>query len=365
MADAENVSPLEKKIIRQVEYYFGDFNLPRDKFLSEETKVDDGWVTMETMMKFKRLADLSKDQAEIVAAIKKSKAGLMSVSDDGVKIRRDPAIPLPENTEESRKLLEARTVYAKGFDKENTTLDELIDHFNETNSNVVSVQMRNWADKKGKEKTWHFKGSIFITFKTSEAATEFVENKEFKYKDHPLEIKFQKDYFEGKAKENEARKRGKTNKSNDTVKVEVKEEKVDPKDEITLPKGATLKITGLGGEITREDIKEVLKEKFDVNIDKDKGDIAFVTYEKGELEAKIRFRVENFAKPVAEKWAGMDEKIEIQGATIVGSLLEGDEEEKFLADSVQDLKNRRNKNRHGHKRRGGGHHGHGGKRGRR
>merc|ERR1719228_2280761 len=223
-------------------------------------------------MKFKRLADLSKDQAEIVAAIKKSKAGLMAVSDDDVKIRRDPAIPLPENTEESRKLLEARTVYAKGFDKENTTLDELIDHFNETNSNVVSVQMRNWA-----------------------------ENKEFKYKDHPLEIKFQKDYFEGKAKENEARKRGKTNKSNDTVKVEVKEEKVDPKDEITLPKGATLKITGLGGEITREDIKEVLKEKFDVNIDKDKGDIAFVTYEKGELEAKIRFRVENFAKPVVEK----------------------------------------------------------------
>ena len=28
----------------QVEYYFGDFNLPRDKFLQEETKSDDGWV---------------------------------------------------------------------------------------------------------------------------------------------------------------------------------------------------------------------------------------------------------------------------------------------------------------------------------
>jgi len=365
MADAENVSPQEKKIIRQVEYYFGDFNFPRDKFLTEEAKVDEGWVTMETMMKFKRLADLSKDKAEIVAAIKKSKAGLMAVSEDDSKIRRDPAIPLPENTEESRKLLEARTVYAKGFDKENTTLDELLDHFNETNPNVVSIQMRNWSDKKGKEKTWHFKGSVFITFKTGEAATEFVESKDFKYKDNPLVIKFQKDYFEEKSKENEARKRGKSFKGKDSVKTEaVKEEKVEPKDDITLPKGATLKLTGLGGEITREDIKEVLQEKFDVNIDKDKGDIAFVTYEKGESEAKIRFRVENFAKPVAEKWLGLDEKVEIKGAAIVASLLEGEEEEKFLADSVQDLRNRRNKNR-GHKRRGGGHHGHGGKRGRR
>merc|ERR1719154_454209 len=108
-------------------------------------------------MKFKRLADLSTDKAEIVAAIKKSKAGLIAVAEDNSKIRRDPAIPLPENTEESRKLLEARTVYAKGFDKENTTLDELLDYFNETNPNVVSIQMRNWADKKGKQKVWHFK----------------------------------------------------------------------------------------------------------------------------------------------------------------------------------------------------------------
>merc|ERR1719220_1596445 len=39
-------------------------------------------------MKFKRLADLSKDKAEIVAAIKKSKAGLIAVSEDASKIRR-------------------------------------------------------------------------------------------------------------------------------------------------------------------------------------------------------------------------------------------------------------------------------------
>jgi len=361
MADTENIPPKDKKIIRQVEYYFGDFNLPRDKFLNEEIKNDDGWVSMDVMLKFKRLAELSQDKAEIVEALKKSKANLMKISEDGLKIRRDPAIPLPENTEESRKLLEARTVYAKGFNKENTTLDELIDYFNETNSNVVSIQMRNWADKKGKEKVWHFKGSVFITFKTEDSAREFVEQKDFKYKDCLLEIKFQKQYFEDKSKENELRKKNKGINKGKEVKEEVKAEPAE--EEFKLPKGATLKLTGLGGDVTREDIKEVLKEKFGVNIDKDTGEIAFITYEKGEAEAKIRFKLEDAAKPIAKKWEET-EKVEIKSFVVDGSLLQGEEEDKFLAESVQDLKNRRNKNR-GHKRRGGGHHGHGGKRGRR
>ena len=73
-----------------------------------------------------------------------------------------------------------------------------------------------------------------------------------------------------------------------------------------MPKGSVLKLTGLGGDITREDIKEVncaiflrekylhglglqvLKDQCSVNIDKDGGDIAFITYEKGEAEAKVR-----------------------------------------------------------------------------
>ncbi len=31
--NGDAASPLEKRIIRQIEYYFGDYNLPRDKFL--------------------------------------------------------------------------------------------------------------------------------------------------------------------------------------------------------------------------------------------------------------------------------------------------------------------------------------------
>ena len=85
----------------------------------------------------------------------------------------------------------------------------------------------------------------------------------------------------------------------------------------------------------------MLKDQCGVNIDKDTGDIAFITYEKGEAEAKvglieflttsyrfyyllslqIRFKVLDAAKAPAAAWMAK-EKIEIKGLTVVGSILE-------------------------------------------
>ena len=52
---------------------------------------------------------------------------------------------------------------------------------------------------------WKFKGSIFLTFKTEDAAKTFVA-KEEKYKEETLLKKFQKDYLEEKRKEMEEKK---------------------------------------------------------------------------------------------------------------------------------------------------------------
>ena len=49
-----------------------------------------------------------------MAALKKSETGLMEVSEENEKIRRSPSNPLPENTDEAKKALQARTAYAKG-----------------------------------------------------------------------------------------------------------------------------------------------------------------------------------------------------------------------------------------------------------
>lgn len=100
---------LEEKIIKQIEYYFGDINLSRDKFLQEKIKEDEGWVTLEVLLTFKRLASLTTDPEVIASAIEKSENKLVVVSEDRKKLRRNPDKPIPEFDENRKKELMKRT----------------------------------------------------------------------------------------------------------------------------------------------------------------------------------------------------------------------------------------------------------------
>ena len=81
----------------QVEYYFGDFNLPRDKFLQEQLKDnEEGWVGIDVMLKFQRLNKISDNGEAILKALDQVKEKLIEVDLENKKIRRNPEIPLPE-----------------------------------------------------------------------------------------------------------------------------------------------------------------------------------------------------------------------------------------------------------------------------
>ena len=66
-------------------------------------------ISLETMLKFNRLAKISDDTAKIADALVDSK--LIEVSDDKTKIRRSLDVPLPENTLEYWQEIKTRTVY--------------------------------------------------------------------------------------------------------------------------------------------------------------------------------------------------------------------------------------------------------------
>ena len=102
-------SQLEQDIITQIEYYFGDINLYRDNFLKERIKQDDGWVPLEVLLTFKRLAALSTDPEIIANAVEKSEKKLVIVNDDRKKLKRSPEFPLPEFNDERKKELTSRT----------------------------------------------------------------------------------------------------------------------------------------------------------------------------------------------------------------------------------------------------------------
>ena len=362
------LSDTESKIIRQIEYYFGDYNLSRDKFLKDIIKSDEGWVPIDTMLKFERLSKISLDSKAILSSIKKSESGLMEVDDEKEKIRRCPNKPLPEE-EEILKEYTKRSVYVKGFEKEKTTLDDLLDYFTK-HDNVANLCMRNWSDKRDKSKK-NFKGSIIVTFNDRESAEKFLALESVKNPaGEELVRKWQEDYneekkieFEEKKKKNQEHKFGAKKVKELVEKTESAAESQEKKpEENLLPKGAVLYLENLNETTTREILRAKLEEEFEVGFK----DIAFIYFNKGEPNASLRFKEEDAAKNLVTKIAqslvkveGEEtaKKFEINGVEVQFSALEGEKETAFLSKCLADMThsrgNGRGGGRGGHKRRGG------------
>ncbi|XP_022723308.1 la-related protein 6A-like [Durio zibethinus] len=86
---------LKNKIIKQVEYYFSDENLPTDKFMTSLVKKNkEGFVPISVISSFRKMKKLSRNYPSIVAALRES--SLLVVSSDGKKVKRRNPLPFME-----------------------------------------------------------------------------------------------------------------------------------------------------------------------------------------------------------------------------------------------------------------------------
>jgi lupus La protein len=162
-ADQRNEdSVLHSKLVKQMQFYFNDSNLPRDKFLLEKIRSNpDGWVSVELIASFGRMKALTADLKLVQEAIRASEP-LLELNSDGTMVRR--RLPLDSSRDNT-----ACTVYMKGFPVE-TTLEDLESFLHPLFPGaILSIMMR-----RIKEEPRHFKGSIFIDFTTPEAASKAV-----------------------------------------------------------------------------------------------------------------------------------------------------------------------------------------------
>ncbi|KAL8130398.1 hypothetical protein V2J09_019553 [Rumex salicifolius] len=103
LQSAESIEDLRAKIVKQVEYYFSDENLPNDKFLLKHIKKDKvGYVSIGLISSFRKIKKLTKDTAVIIEALKES--SLLVVSPDEKKVRRLHPLPLGEFKDPNPKL---------------------------------------------------------------------------------------------------------------------------------------------------------------------------------------------------------------------------------------------------------------------
>ncbi|MEM7230123.1 MAG: hypothetical protein AAF432_15050, partial [Planctomycetota bacterium] len=151
---------------KQVEYYFSDSNLPRDKFLRAKTEEDpQGFVPISVLLTFNRLKALDATEKSIADALRSS--SLLSLNEQATSVRR--ISPLPEKS-----LFKTRAVFAKGWTAggPEPSIEDINKLFSPSGS-VLSVQIRRW---KGDDGNLHFKGSIFVEMDFSEAAERVVRS---------------------------------------------------------------------------------------------------------------------------------------------------------------------------------------------
>lgn len=188
---------LESKIIRQVEFYFGDYNLPKDRFINSVMEKNSNWMPITTLMTFKRLNSLTKDPDVVLKALEMSRNCLIKVDLQNKRIRRDPKFPPPELNEDRKIELGQRTVFVGGFDKRNTSLDEIIDFF-ENGYGVVNISKRVTRSDDNESM-----GSVFVTFATKAASDDFL-TKIINFNGRRLVTKSQQDFFATKVEYNDS-----------------------------------------------------------------------------------------------------------------------------------------------------------------
>ena len=178
---------MDAKILKQVEFYFGDANLPRDKFLKETIEKNNGWVPIATIASFSRMKAISEDLDLITKALS-GESSLIELDEEQKNVRRKVSLPEDLN-------VVARSVIAEGFPKE-MTLDEIIEFLGKFAS-VEAVRMQR---ERNEDKA--FRGTALVVLKTEEDVEKLVNP------ESPITVEGVEKPLSFKKKEDKKRKEG-------------------------------------------------------------------------------------------------------------------------------------------------------------
>ncbi|XP_044722008.1 la domain-containing protein [Hirsutella rhossiliensis] len=177
-------------IRKQVEFYFGDWNFPQDKFMWETCEgMANKPMPISKIHSFKRMRSFQPYSA-IVAALRDSKTLDVEGEEGEETVKRKVAYkPMAEG----RLKVESSTVYVKGFGDENPDTQFDLESFFAKFGEIKGLKLRRTNEGL-------FKGSVFVTFPDEEAAKKFVElDPAPTYKEHELKIMSKRDYCEEKS----------------------------------------------------------------------------------------------------------------------------------------------------------------------
>lgn len=123
-----------EEIVQQVEFYFSNANITKDKFLLKHVKRNkEGFVSLKLISSFKRVKHLSKDWRQVAYAVEK-KSTKLEVNDLKTKVRRLESLPEYDETTPSR------TVVVLNLPIERPTIEAVAEMFS-TCGEIVLVRI--------------------------------------------------------------------------------------------------------------------------------------------------------------------------------------------------------------------------------
>lgn len=182
-----------KQCLKQVEFYFSEFNLPYDKFLRMTAEKNDGWVPITTIATFNRMKKF-RPVDKVVELLRTSK--ILEVSEDGENVRRTEPLDL-EGAKNARLEQNKRTLAVMNFPHENVTdmteLQEKLEEFFNKISQINQVRLRRDHSKK-------FNGTAIVEFKDMAESENFLKTyagedaESLSYENRKLEVVTKKQF---------------------------------------------------------------------------------------------------------------------------------------------------------------------------
>lgn len=177
---------LKNRIAKQIDYYFSDVNLAKDKFMKEQLEQNGNSISLYILSTFNRLAQLTKVENVIIEALKDYNSDYMELDAEKKIIRRKKPIPDTDFLKE----LEARTVHVSGF-PDSVNFEDL-HRYCSNHGEVESLSMRKHY------KTKQFKGCIHVVFKSDSSAKKILEGEALVFKDRELRRESMDEYHKRK-----------------------------------------------------------------------------------------------------------------------------------------------------------------------
>ncbi|CAO2825918.1 unnamed protein product [Amaranthus hypochondriacus] len=203
-----------KEVIRQVEFYFSDSNLPRDNFLMTTiNNNEDGLVSLDLICSFAKMRgylklgdikpeEVSENTVKAVADTLRT-SNFLKISDDGKKVGRRTELQKPDEVIEQ---LDSRTIAASPlpYDVQREDVESFFAEF----AKVNSVRLPRLVSHKNV-----FCGTALVEFSTEEDALKVLKET-LVYAGADLELKPKKEFDAARDKEEQDYEKSGRNRGN-------------------------------------------------------------------------------------------------------------------------------------------------------